>query len=466
MVKEKQQTGKKTFPSMTGMSESASLSRSTRSTTARVVQSAPATHNPSPISTTVSDKTLFDNVWFEIFSPTMFYSFQNTIFKIIEMIITNQTEEDDFIIEWTQLTMRHGINGKTSLSKIKRCAKLDDLKVYIAFLQRCPVLDKYIVIRPSATNVNCFEFGLLQDPEEPDISKSYHLMFLLDPSKLELFDIKPLITLLHRFIHEYIIAFPNHKRSIIYREWLDSDFLDITSVSELIDITETKTLRQLIKLLQSAVFLKNKLLIRWTNEFVEFHLHNTCDLDKSVQCITRDYNYVQTQNQLQELHTKIYQILYDWSHTNTDVKAAQRWKNSLDQGNTCHATWELISKSLLIKSYQEYYNIISACSILVQQHLYLYLVENEYIGYCEYHSTGPNDTDTDEKESIDIDNDMDDTVSHNDEDHVSECVSASIKDTPLISNVNHTLHPSILHNVKLHLPSQLSKDTDKSDRLT
>jgi len=76
----------------------------------------------------------------------MFYSFQNTVFKIIETIITNQTEEDDFIIEWMQLTMRHGINGKTSLSKIKRCAKLDDLKVYIAFLQRCPVSDKYIVI--------------------------------------------------------------------------------------------------------------------------------------------------------------------------------------------------------------------------------------------------------------------------------------------------------------------------------
>jgi len=91
----------------------------------------------------------------------MFSSFQNTNLQIIEMIIKNQPDEDDFITKWMQLTMTHGINGKSSFSKIKRCAHIDNLKAYIAFIQQCPNLDKYVIIQPSATNLNCFEFGLL-----------------------------------------------------------------------------------------------------------------------------------------------------------------------------------------------------------------------------------------------------------------------------------------------------------------
>ncbi len=137
-----------------------SLPRQTRSTTARAVQPVPAPHDTC-IGPNTPDKASFDDIWFEIFSPNMFSSFQNTNLQIIEMIIKNQPDEDDFITKWMQLTMTHGINGKSSFSKIKRCAHIDNLKAYIAFIQQCPNLDKYVIIQPSATNLNCFEFGLL-----------------------------------------------------------------------------------------------------------------------------------------------------------------------------------------------------------------------------------------------------------------------------------------------------------------
>lgn len=222
-----------------------------------------------------------------------------------------------------------------------------------------------------------------------------------------------------------------------YHEWLDSDLIDATSISELIDLPDTKTLRKLIKLFQSAAFLKNKVLVQWTNDLVEFHLHNKYDLNKPVQPPTRECIYVQNQHQLQKLHENMFSTLHDWSCTSSESFTTQCWKNSLAQGNSIDPTWDEISQPVSIKTYWEYYHIISACTTLIQTHLYFFLINDQYIGYCDYHPLDQGSNNTDDKDSTDTEDYTDniaDKTSNHENSNFLECVSSPIKNTPLTTS--------------------------------
>jgi hypothetical protein len=44
------------------------------------------------------------------------------------------------------LIIKYVIYGKTLFAKIKRCDKLEDMKSYNTFLQKCPSLNKHNII--------------------------------------------------------------------------------------------------------------------------------------------------------------------------------------------------------------------------------------------------------------------------------------------------------------------------------
>jgi|NOAtaT_6_FD_contig_51_1727124_length_2739_multi_4_in_0_out_0_4 hypothetical protein len=210
----------------------------------------------------------------------MFYNFQTTMFNIIEEIANNQQHHhDEFIQQWKHLTAKHGVNGKSSFTKIKHSFKFDDLKAYITFLQQCPDLDDYIIIRSASKGMHCYEFGTLQkQASKEERLHDYTLIFTLLPGEQDQQDITELIALFTKLLNDYIVTYPNHPQSNTYRDWLDGDFTDITSAPELLKITECITLRHLIKMLQSTQFLQQKLIIKWNHDIIEFHLSNNYNL--------------------------------------------------------------------------------------------------------------------------------------------------------------------------------------------
>lgn len=73
--------------------------------------------------------------------------FQNTIFWIIENVANEPTyRNEQFVVKWKNIMHKHGINGKTSFSKIKCCLHFEDIKSYLVFLQKCPMYRRKNII--------------------------------------------------------------------------------------------------------------------------------------------------------------------------------------------------------------------------------------------------------------------------------------------------------------------------------
>jgi hypothetical protein len=86
-----------------------------------------------------------------------------------------------------------------------------------------------------------FEFHVINTtlPYEKNL-ENYQLIYTVIPDKDNIQEITPLVTLLTRFINKYIIQHPDQAHSTTYRDWLDSDFIDIITLPELIEITESQ----------------------------------------------------------------------------------------------------------------------------------------------------------------------------------------------------------------------------------
>ena len=163
-------------------------------------------------------------------------------FSIIENIISSQEHHShSFTTQCQNLIDNNGIYEKTSFAKIKCCAEFEDMKAYISFLQKCSTLDQYIIIWPTGNGNNCFECGVIDTAVSPEKTlENYQFIFTIIPDDADTQD----VTLI---IHEYIVQFPDHDYSRTYRDCLDRNFIDILTLSELLDVTETQTLHRLIK---------------------------------------------------------------------------------------------------------------------------------------------------------------------------------------------------------------------------
>ncbi len=359
-------------------------------------QSDAATSNDKKL---VSHKMVDDsNIWFEICSATMFQNFQRTVYPIIQEFVTNiDNEHHNFVIKWNAMQMIYTISEKTTFISIKRHHKFTDVKSYVAFLQQCPAINHHIIIRPTSTNSQGFEYGIISAATE--LQQEYLTQTLSDLHECTIIatisadtpttsDVIKLIHIITLILQEYILLYPDDDLSNTYRTWLEEGLSQLETLEELTDLMECSDLYELYYILGNTKALQESTRFEWKDKTLSVYLHNDYDTNKPILQPTGEYNYIQHDQHLQIFHSKIFKSIFSWSTdpNNYQNPTCNKWNNAIQEGMKEQTSWEEIKVLLGISSYKEYYNMIAHCNTIRQQY-YMFLVDNTYISYCTYQPT-------------------------------------------------------------------------------
>ena len=141
-------------------------------------------------------------IWFEICTKQMFQNFQRSIYPIVQNITSQQEHmHHAFTKQWLHMNTKCNITEHTTFASLKRHFAFDDIISYATFLQQCPQIDRYVIIRPAKRSKHAIEFGLVppdgqstQEPitQESDIWQDYIINVIITNKKSDSLEIKEL----------------------------------------------------------------------------------------------------------------------------------------------------------------------------------------------------------------------------------------------------------------------------------
>jgi hypothetical protein len=196
--------------SLNTSSSSAPAARITRATTRMHQQNNDAESIQTTNTTYTFDST--DDIWFEICTSNMFKNFQRYIYPLIISIVEKpEYQQHPFIKQWNDMRNKYVINERTSFPTLKRHFHFEDVKAYATFIQQCPEIKQYIIIRPVKHIPHGIEFGIKpkqNDPQESDDLTSYDMITKLT-TESDLQEITLFITIVVTLLQDHLLTYPD-----------------------------------------------------------------------------------------------------------------------------------------------------------------------------------------------------------------------------------------------------------------